>query len=106
MGKDPNEKVRVIGGMVVIALVCITLMIASRCNEAEASSEIGGSYSVTYQKCQRTTVAWECGNCGKGCGKSTITWPKPNSSTTKRFKCSKCGKKNKVKLHGKKWPCD
>ncbi len=70
---------------------------------ASASDTIAGSYTITKQNGQRVTVQWSCGNCGKSCGKSTLTWPREGTTSSRSFSCGKCKKRNKVTMYGRNY---
>jgi hypothetical protein len=88
--------------LIVLSLL-LTLFILADYSTVKASDTIAGKYSITNQKGQRVTVQWSCGNCGKSCGKSTLTWPSEGTTSSRSFSCGKCKKRNKVTLYGRNY---
>ena len=86
-----------------VAVLLSTLFVLAEFSTADASGTIAGKYSITKQNGQRVTVQWSCGNCGKSCGKSTLTWPKEGTTSSRSFSCGKCKKRNKVTMYGRNY---
>ena len=91
------------GAVLVVAFLLLTLFVLADFSTVDASDTIAGKYSITKQKGQRVTVQWSCGNCGKSCGKSTLTWPKEGTTSSRSFSCGKCKKRNKVTMYGRNY---
>ena len=99
MGNKPQRLWGVLAAAVLLAALSALFIYSS----ADASDTIAGKYTITKQKGQRVTVQWSCGNCGKSCGKSTMTWPREGTSSSRSFSCGKCKKRNKVTLYGRNY---
>ncbi len=87
--------------VLLISFLLLTLFVLADFSTVKASDTIAGKYSITKQNGQRVTVQWSCGNCGKSCGKSTLTWPKEGTTSSRSFSCGKCKKRNKVTMYGR-----
>jgi len=91
------------GIVLVVVVLLLALFVIADCSTVKASDTIAGKYTITKQNGQRVTVQWSCGNCGKSCGKSTLTWPREGTTSSRSFSCGKCKKRNKVTMYGRNY---